>query len=475
MGTRTGMGTRIGPATGLDAGRTAGLRTAWLILALFTLLAGDAWRYTISWWGFGALALAIGAGAVVLLIADRERWRFGNLPYPLLAFLALAIVSLAWSHYRGATALGLFTTLLTTVVALAIAVSFTWEQFLRGLGNALRIILAGSLLFELAIAVFVRRPVLPLWVDYGTTDNLPALLYWSRNDLFDVLNGGRIQGLVGNASTLGFMCLLAAIVFGIQLAARTVRPAVAISWLVVTAVVLVCTRSATIAIALVAVALVLAAVLALRRLQGRVRLWATVAVLVAAAGGVLAAILARGALLDLLGKSDDLTNRVDIWVKVIELAQQRPAAGWGWVSYWPPWVAPFDDLILVNRVQVMHAHNAWLDVWLQLGILGLIVFGALVLSTTVRAWLFAVDRPLVDGEPSRYRAIELLPLLLLVALLVQSLAESRILVEYGWMLLVVIAVKTRAWVRLGSRPAPRRPLLSTARLPWLGRRRSEGR
>jgi hypothetical protein len=35
-----------------------------------------------------------------------------------------------------------------------------------------------------------------------------------------------------------------------------------------------------------------------------------------------------------------------------------------------------------------------------------------------------------------------IPLLLLVALLVQSLAESRLLIEIGFALLVIIAVKT---------------------------------
>ncbi len=39
--------------------------------------------------------------------------------------------------------------------------------------------------------------------------------------------------------------------------------------------------------------------------------------------------------------------------------------------------------------------------------------------------------------------MSLLPLLLMVALLVQSVAESRLLVEYGMFLLVIVAVKTR--------------------------------
>ena len=37
----------------------------------------------------------------------------------------------------------------------------------------------------------------------------------------------------------------------------------------------------------------------------------------------------------------------------------------------------------------------------------------------------------------------MLPLLISVALLAQSLAESRILVESGWVFLVILAVKTK--------------------------------
>jgi O-antigen ligase len=88
-----------------------------------------------------------------------------------------------------------------------------------------------------------------------------------------------------------------------------------------------------------------------------------------------------------------------------------------------------------NGVVQLHAHNAWLDLWLQLGILGLLVFGALVLVALVRSWMLAA-RP-------EWNVAMLLPLLLVVALLVQSLAESRLLVEYGLFLLVVIAVKTK--------------------------------
>jgi O-antigen ligase len=107
-------------------------------------------------------------------------------------------------------------------------------------------------------------------------------------------------------------------------------------------------------------------------------------------------------------------------------------------------VKPFDGLAVRNGVQYLQAHNAWLDVWLQLGIVGLVVFILLVLTTLRRAWFLAVDRPrdgVADDKP--YTALTLFPLLVLAAFVAQSAAESRLILEAGFTLLVVISVKTK--------------------------------
>src|SRR5690606_13860515 len=126
------------------------------------------------------------------------------------------------------------------------------------------------------------------------------------------------------------------------------------------------------------------------------------------------AIVFRAPLLALLGKRSDLTYRLEIWDTVWALASERPAAGWGWVSYWAPWVEPFDGLAVIRGVTYLQAHNAWLDVFLQLGILGLIAFGALVATAVARSWLLAID---VRGERSEGHGLRwpasALPLVLL--------------------------------------------------------------
>ncbi|MCU1444908.1 O-antigen ligase family protein [Cryobacterium sp.] len=421
-------------------------------LVFFTVLAGQFWRNLLGWWGFGAIAVIIVVASAWFLVSTKPAWAWRTFPKSLVGFMLLATVSIAWSAYPSVSALGITLQWITTITALFIALCLSWTELLRTLAVALRVVLALSLLFEAFIAVFIGHAVLPFWVEYS--GKIPAAFYWSRSLL---LEGGPVEGIVASRNLLGFIALLALIVFAVQLAAGTVARGRGIFWVVLALVMLWLTRSATVSVALLAVVVALVFALWARRVPplGRRGLYLTAAALVAAV--VVGVVAFSSTLLGLLGKSDDLTGRFDIWNRVIELAGQRPVAGWGWVSYWAPWVEPFDGLAVRKGVQYLQAHNAWLDVWLQLGVLGLIVFGALAVSTLWRSWFLAVDRPRLGiADTAPYSMTALLPLLLIVALLAQSLAESRILVESGWVLLLVLAVKTK-------RPSAAEELLGVGR------------
>lgn len=416
-----------------------GFRLGFAIFVLFTGIAGDFWRDALSWYGWGVvIAIAI-AGSLVLLARHRSSFRWATLPYPLLAFLVLATVSIAWSAYPGFTAAGALSQWVTTIAAVAVSATLTWAELLVALGWAFRAVLGLSFIFEFVVAAIIRHPIYPVWIIEHPAH--PAkLLYWSRDLLFDA---GKIQGIVGNSSLLAMAALLGLIVFAIQFGQKSVRPFSGPFWLVVAVVTIALTQSATVLIGVVVVAVVGGAALLVRRARTRRQRALTfggIAVLLAVV--VLIGALWRGALLIVFSKIS--TGRIGIWDAVIGLAQQRPVIGWGWLSYWVPTIAPFNGLIKRGGVEVLHAHNAWLDIWLQLGIIGLIVFGALVLSTLVRSWLLAIDPIITEpGTRGTFTWIAMLPLLMLTAQLVQSLAESRILLEGGWMLLVIWAVKTK--------------------------------
>ena len=409
-------------------------------LVLFTLFAGQFWRSLFGWWGFGVIAIALLAGSIVGLVQLKPDWNWTRFPKSVGAFLVLATLSLAWSNYLGASLIGVTLQWATTISAVFLALCLSWAELLRALGGALRWVLALSLVFETVVAVFIRHPVLPFWVDYGS-GKVPQAFYWSRALL---LHGGPIEGIVANRNLLGFVALLAVIVFAVQFSAGTARRGWGVAWLVLAALMLALTRSTTVSLAAGVVAVVLVFALWTRRRgpQGRRPVYLVAAASVVAAGAAVAVFTPQ--LLAVFGKSPDVTGRIDIWRGVIEAANQRPVFGWGWVSYWAPWAEPFKGLAVRKGVVYLQAHDAWLDVWLQLGIIGLIVFAALVLSTLWRSWFLAVDRPrrgIADTEP--YAVSALLPLLLLAALLAQSVAESRMLIESGWVLLVVLAIVTK--------------------------------
>lgn len=433
--------------------------SAYAICVFILTIGSNGVRNLVGWWGFLAIALALTVwGAVLFVRLKPERFRWYRLPSPLYWFLALAVLSIAWSQYPLESVLGVAAQLATTLLAVVLAFVLTWHEVLRTLGAALRWLIGVSLLFELGVSLLVRQPVRQSFLSGDLADNDSKLLLWSRDLLF---SGGPIQGVVASSVLFGFIALLGLIVFVIQLRAGLVRSFAGWFWVCAALAAILLTRGATVWVALAAVLAALALALWARRLgpERRAPLYITGTALVVAAVSLV--LFARDFVFGLLGKSGDMTGRLDTWRSVIELAEQRPWFGWGWVSYWAPWAEPFKSLDVKAGVTVMSAHNAWLDVWLQLGIVGVLAFAPIVVLTMWRAWFRAVDPPRRGfGVPRPYATSALWPFLVMVALLVQSLTESRLLIEGNWLLLILIAVKSRFDFQL--------PSLDTepTKLPW---------
>ncbi|HEY4226662.1 MAG TPA: O-antigen ligase family protein [Pseudolysinimonas sp.] len=410
--------------------RTDTYRRLLAIAGLFTLTAGDLWRYLLTWWGWGAIVAVLLTLVIIELVRMRVDLR--KLPFTVIGFLVLIALSTIWSDYRLATLAGIALTFITTAFAVYLTSAFDLETFLRAFGTALRWIMGLSLVFEFVVAAFIRHPVLPFWVDYSDLKKIPLAYYWSRDLLF---HGGQIQGIQGNSNLLALVALFALIVFAVQWVSKTASRAWLAVWTVIALGTLALTRSSTVLIALGAVILVGAFLLLLRRTTGPRRGFVygggvLVALAIAAVG-----IFARGPILEFLGKRGDLTGRAEIWNTVIQLANQRPVLGWGWVSYWAPWVEPFNHLVVIKGVTYYQAHDAWIDVYLQLGVIGLIVFGLLVATTLIRSWIIAID-----AGRGGVSAAAVFPLLIVVALIVHSVAESRLLIEIGFCLLIVASI-----------------------------------
>ncbi|KRA22252.1 ligase [Microbacterium sp. Root61] len=426
---------------------------AWCIFVLFMALSGVAWVNAIGATAASVITILGGLLSVGLWFRIRPPVQWRRLPWFIVGYVAWAGLSMAWSAWVGASALTWLLLVITSVQALFVASVLTWREIVRAIASALKWAMALSILFELAVSLFVQGPLLPGFV--RPTEKMDPILYWSRDNLFD---GGRIQGIWGNSNLLAAVALLAIIVFAIRFAAGAPRRGLLIGWIVLSAYLMYRAASATTYMAAAAVVVVLATVLLMRtaRKPGeRTRYY--IGYVVVGVGGAAALWIWRDAIFTALGRSADLTGREGIWEQVLERANQHPVVGWGFATPWLVTDPSFDIRIMDHGERVMQAHNMWIDVYLQLGAIGLTLMILTYLAFVWRAWFFAVDRPRWDLRDDRpYSPLTLLPTLVGAILLVQGLAESGPLLLWGWMFLVMFAFKIKQSPHIGVGPAEAR-------------------
>lgn len=427
------------------------LLRGWCIFVLFQALTGVAWVHAFGSVVAGAIAIAGAVVSVVVWLVVRPPFQWRRLPWFVVAYVAWATASLLWSAWPQTTGLTLLLMYITTLQALFVGAMLTWRELVRAAASALKWVIGLSLAFELWVSVFIREPILPGFIIPDEPADDP-IVYWSRDNLFD---GGRIQGLMGNANLLAPVALLAIIVFAIRIAARAPRPVPLWIWIGLSAFLFVRASSATAYVAAAAVVVVLVTVLLMRSAKGPgARTKYYVAYAVVGVGGLLALWLLRDAIFTGLGRTGDLTGRERIWGDVLERASERPWTGWGFATPWMPWEPAFDRWIIDHGQTVMQAHNMWIDVTLQLGIIGVVLLALLYLAFVWRSWFFAIDRPRWDLRADRpYSPLTLLPTLVGAVVLVQGLAESTPLLMWGWLFVVMLGAKIKQSPHVGVGPA----------------------
>ena len=429
-------------------------------IALFVLAAGDSLRYSIGWWGWGIVLVGFLGFTLYFFIRDEPKRIIKQIPWPLAALLLLMPISIIYSNYQMFSAIATIAQWATTLFALFLAATFSWRHLLRIFGNVLRAILGASLVFEFIAAAIVRGPIAPIFKNYEGDTPPASAFYWTRGHLFD---GERIQGIVGNSNLLAYIALLGITVFAIEFVVSS-----APKWLTGTSFVtalgmLWLSKSAGVGFAALAVGV--AAIVALivegkdRDLRHRIYRW------VWASAGLLAAVVLwfRADVFAFFGKTPDMTGRSQIWKSVLGLIADRPIQGWGWISYWMPGVEPFEGLVVIDKVPYYQAHNAYLDMWLQLGAIGLLALLALIVLSFVKLWRLAVRHT---------NPLYLWPMLMFFGLLAQNLTESRMLLEIGWVLLVLLSVKAYDPEEMLE---PRGKTPKRVRLLGLGLRRNQSR
>ncbi len=371
-------------------------------------------RSVIGWPGMVGVLLALVALAAASIAVKRAELEWhGLLPISLLVFLSWSVLSITWSEYSSASFGSILYQLSFAFLGIYVALTRDLIQVVRAFGDVLRMVLIGSFVLEVLSGVLLDTPFRFLSVDGN------------------LARGGPISGLLGSRNALGCVALIALITFVIERLTRSVPRGISTASIVVASLAVLLSASPVSFGALGVVALAAAALTGLRRIDEPARRAAQFALVGTTVVGAGAMFAARATVIALLNAGSAFEFRYTLWQDVLIYIPLNALEGYGWIGYWRRGLPPF---IGIDPFAAPHdsALNAFLDVWLQLGLVGLFAFISLMGLALVRSWLLASNRRSV---------IYLWPALILIALIVTSAAESFVLVDFGWLSLTVCAVK----------------------------------
>ena len=156
-------------------------------------------------------------------------------------------------------------------------------------------------------------------------------------------------------------------------------------------------------------------------------------------GLLLAALIWResGQVLALIGRDATLTGRTYLWDAVLLAIWKRPWLGYGFNAFWAGISGPSLSVAVQARWVASHAHNGFLDLWLNVGIAGLLLF---VIGFGAR-----MRRAVMECRPGI--AESYWPVLFLTLLFVYNITESSILMVNGlfWMLYAALLASGSMW------------------------------
>jgi O-antigen ligase len=308
----------------------------------------------------------------------------------LVALVLLALLSSLWAEMPDLVFRKSIGVCGTTLLGIAFAVRFSFQDQLRILSWLFRIIAV------LSLACIVLLP------SYGISSE------------------GEWRGIFEHKNALGSMMGLSILVEWQLPTSSRISKILRILAVPLSAVLLLFSDSITPTIAL-AGALFAIEIYKFAALRLRIPLYMVfLATSIVAAAGVALVVANGDTVTGVVGRSSNLTGRTEIWSLVVDFIPERPIVGYGYAGFWQGASPESNQVNRVMRNMVMYSHNGYLEMQLNLGAIGiLLTFGILAIGLK-RGFYFSEQR---------YASTRLWPLAFLFYFIFHNLGECTILIQ----------------------------------------------
>ena len=322
------------------------------------------------------------------------------------------------------------------ILLVGIAVfSFTWSSLpkktiTRGIA------IVGSSLFGLYLASrYTLKEQLKLlgWM-YGFAVVM-SFLFIAAIPKFGIMGGihaGRWRGIYNHKNTLGKVIAPGIIVF--LLLAFNSKKYSWLFWIAFSLAFILLVRSSSTTSLINGVCLI-AVSISFRVFRWRDNLMIPSTIVIASVGAIFYIIISvtTEAILTALGKDTTLTGRGDMWPYIFEMIAKKPVLGYGYGAFWYGPDTPSFYIWKVTGWTPPNSHNGFLDLWLQIGLIGLViyVFG-----------FFAITLPKAFYWVRNTRTSEgFWPLTYMTYMLLANISETTLMIQNDifWVIYVAIA------------------------------------
>jgi exopolysaccharide production protein ExoQ len=334
--------------------------------------------------------------AIYTLSKDRQIW----------ILMLIALISVIWSFDPQLTRPRSIALVGTSVFGLYVASRFSMREQLKLLGWSFAIIICLSFLFAILIP------------HYGTMDAGP--------------HAGALRGIFLHKNVLGKIIGIGAIVFlllGMDAKEKRWWPWAGLG---LSFCLLFLSRSSS---AMINFWTTIALIPIFQAFRWRYLIMVPALIGTIAFGGGLSLYLNQNAsvLLGSIGKDPTLTGRTEMWPHIMDMIWKQPWLGYGYSAFWNDWNSPGAYVWYAARWTPPNSHNGFLDLWLDFGLVGLVIFGIGLLQTLMRG----LNRLRIDKYWTSYWVI-----LYLTYLILGNITESSLVArnDIFWLLYITASL-----------------------------------
>ncbi|HYW21785.1 MAG TPA: O-antigen ligase [Nodularia sp. (in: cyanobacteria)] len=319
--------------------------------------------------------------------------------------IAIAVMSVFWSYDPNITISRVIALIGTTLFGVYLASRYTLKQQIQLLGWTFGLAILLSLLFIVALP------------KYGIMGGVHA---------------GAWRGIYPHKNSCGPMMMLSSIIF-LFLAISEKKKRLRL-WLglALSVFILLMTRSTS---ALLNLINLLNVFFVFRALRLRIDWKVPILCLIITVSSSLFIIIKTDPelILGAFGKSSNLSGRDEIWAAVLDIIWKRPWLGYGYGAFWLGENSEAINIWYAVGWKVPYAHNGWLEMWLDLGFLALIISAFGFMFSFLRSvYLVCITTTTEMFWPGIY----------IVYMFLANISESLLMVQNGfsWVLYVTICL-----------------------------------